>query len=583
MTALIEPYREILEDYYEIYSELLLDYMQSVPTTTYVLTILTICIPPIIALIIYELDEARLRAEQPKGCRKLGLKIESNLLNEFDKKFSEGRPPSTEETSAEWWRLKSLWIYPVKSCKGVELNRGTVIATGMEYDRQFTFAQLKSPIPAQANTPYNERAAHKWEFITQRQFPLLAKVRTEMWVPDQSVDTYTPHDEDVESGGVIIMSFPCQKAGWRGQVAKWGAAVKGTVPEKHFRVPFDPSPVQIEKAGYSFEDMTIWKDTVSALNLELEIPEELRYYLGISNKLGLFRVDNSKLREVHRNAPKREELGYQPVTGFQDAVSFTIISSRSSTNTFSILSILSTWPASGTLSVRCPRSKEPPASPPPDSEPTSSSPAQKPTTKTPGAASRSATTSMMSPAARHAARCPTSTKQPASGTRLNPTRRCGASEPSTQARAPTSAVSACKWSRSRKNPPCASATRSRSSKLAITNTSSNKPVPPPTGRLSLNFSRLAALALRIDTRPFPPRTEPLIIHRANRLAIVQRMRIPPEDKPLGLALHITLLFLSICLCTAWELVDGFVCLYLFFGSRGRPLLYCVRVADEGPL
>lgn len=321
MAALIDQYRKMLDQHYEMYSEKLHHYAQSVSTTTYILTVLIICIPPIIALIFHEIEEARLRAEQPKGCRKLGLKIESNLLNEYDKKFSEGRPPSTEETSAEWWRLKSLWIYPVKSCRGVELNRGTVIATGMEYDRQFTFAQLKSPLPVTPNTLDQKKAAHKWEFITQRQFPLLAKVRTEIWVPDQSVDTYTPHAEDVESGGVIILSFPYQGPGWRGTIAKWGAAVKGTVPEKHFRVPFDPSPVQIERAGYTLEKMTIWKDTVRALNLELEIPEELRYYLGISNKLGLFRVDNSDLREVHRNAPTKEELKYQPVTGFQDAVS----------------------------------------------------------------------------------------------------------------------------------------------------------------------------------------------------------------------------------------------------------------------
>lgn len=157
MTTLIEHYRDLLEDYYDIYSEQLLDQIPVISTQTYVLTILCICIPPIIALIFYEREQARLRAEQPKGCRKLGLKIESNLLNEFDKKFSEGRPPSTEETSAEWWRLKSLWIYPVKSCRGVELNRGTVIATGMEYDRQFTFAQLKSPFPVNANTPDKER------------------------------------------------------------------------------------------------------------------------------------------------------------------------------------------------------------------------------------------------------------------------------------------------------------------------------------------------------------------------------------------------------------------------------------------
>lgn len=321
MDAIMEPYREILQNYYETYSQQLLDQIPVFTTTQYVVAVLTICIPPIIALVFYEREQARLLAEQPKGCRKLGMKIESNLTNEFDKKFSEGRPPSTEETSAEWWRLKSLWIYPVKSCRGVELNRGTVIATGMEYDRQFTFAQLKSPFPVSANTPDKEKAAHKWEFITQRQYPLLAKVRTEMWVPDQSVDSYTPHCEDVESGGVIIVSFPFQEAGWRGVVAKWGAKVKGTIPEKQFRIPFDPTPVQVEKSGYTYEKMTIWKETVEALNVEVEIPEELRYYLGISNKLGLFRIDNSKLREVHRNAPKKAELGYQPVTGFQDAVS----------------------------------------------------------------------------------------------------------------------------------------------------------------------------------------------------------------------------------------------------------------------
>jgi len=195
-----------------------------------------------------------------------------------------------------------------------------VVATGMEYDRQFTFAQLKShPVAVNASTPEKEKAAHKWEYITQRQFPLLAKVRTEMWVPDQSVDTWAPHLEDVESGGVIIMSFPYQEAGWRGKVAQWGAAVKGTVPEKQFRIPFDPSPAQIDKAGYTKEPMTIWKDTVSALNLEIELPEELRYYLGMSNKLGLFRIDNSELRESRRNAPAKETVGHQPVTGFQDA------------------------------------------------------------------------------------------------------------------------------------------------------------------------------------------------------------------------------------------------------------------------
>lgn len=315
----VEHYQRLVQAQYGHYHQQLLAELSKVPTSVFITIMLAICIPPLIALYIYEVDAAKTKAEEPKGCRKMGMKIESNLSNEFDKKFSEGRPPSTEETSAEWWRVKSMWIYPIKSCKGVELNRASIITTGMEYDRQFTFAQLKSPFPVSTDTPEKQKAAHKWEFITQRQFPLLATVRVEMWIPDYSSDTYAAHCDDVESGGVVILSFPHQEAGWRGKLAQWGAAVKGTVPEKHFRVPFNPTPAQVEKAGYKYENMTIWKDTVNALNMELEIPDELRYYLGISNKLGLFRVDNSDLREVHKCAPKADELGYQPVTGFQDS------------------------------------------------------------------------------------------------------------------------------------------------------------------------------------------------------------------------------------------------------------------------
>jgi len=314
--------QQLLNDFPKQYIERLLAQIHPVSTSIFALIVLTICVPPIIALIFAELVAARVRSEQPKGCRKLGLKIESNLSNEFDKKFSLGRPPSTEQTSAEWWRVKSLWIYPVKSCKGVELNRSTILATGMEYDRQFTFAQLKSPFPVGESTPEVEKAPHKWEFITQRQYPQLATVRTEIWVPDQSVEGYSPQTEDVESGGIVILIFPYQSSGWRGKLAQLGAAVKGSVPEKHIRIPFNPTPAQIEKAGYKYENITIWKDRVRALNMELEVPEELRYYLGISNKLGLFRIDNDALREVHRCAPKKEELGWQPVTGFQDAVSY---------------------------------------------------------------------------------------------------------------------------------------------------------------------------------------------------------------------------------------------------------------------
>ncbi|KAJ3560140.1 hypothetical protein NPX13_g9409 [Xylaria arbuscula] len=53
--------------------------------------------------------------------------------------------------------------------------------------------------------------------------------------------------------------------------------------------------------------------------MSTELPRELMLYLGVSNKLGLFRVDPAALREVYRCAPLKDEAGYQPITGFQDA------------------------------------------------------------------------------------------------------------------------------------------------------------------------------------------------------------------------------------------------------------------------
>lgn len=58
-------------------------------------------------------------------------------------------------------------------------------------------------------------------------------------------------------------------------------------------------------------------DMSSAVAGELR---ELEKFLGAKRELALFRVCDSKPREVHRNAPKKEQLGYQSVVGFADAV-----------------------------------------------------------------------------------------------------------------------------------------------------------------------------------------------------------------------------------------------------------------------
>jgi hypothetical protein len=296
---------------YSFYHKQLHELITSVHPSSYIFTILAICFIPIVALILFEFEETRSGIRPPAGCQRIGLVTKSYLDDE-----TQASSVKDMNEPVEAWKLKSIWIYPIKSCRGVELGEGTVLASGMKFDRLFTFAQLRSPFPVAIDASANEKANHKWEFITQRQFPQLAQIKTQIWVEDGSAST-----SNSGMSGVLILSYPYQERGWRGLLSKFVASLRGTVPENHWRIPLNPTATQIKTAGYSLERITIWKDTITALNMEVDIPAELRLFLGASNKLGFFRIDESNLREVHRNAPTKDQLGYQPVTGFQDAVS----------------------------------------------------------------------------------------------------------------------------------------------------------------------------------------------------------------------------------------------------------------------
>ncbi|KAI0388768.1 hypothetical protein F5Y17DRAFT_451656 [Xylariaceae sp. FL0594] len=231
-------------------------------------------------------------------------------------------------------RVQSLHIYPVKSCRGIEVARSRVLPQGLEYDRLFTFAQLKSPFPLSLDSSEAEQTSHRWEFVTQRQFPLLATVEVDLWLPDD--EKWRRHGQSrVAPPAYLVMRFPWREEGRRGKWAafqhKLGRGWRAE-PEKEIVVPLLDFPIpaeEMKKRGYVYEDVKIWKDTVTALNVSAELPEELRLYLGVSNKLGLFRVDPNKLREVFRCAPREKEAGYQPVTGFQDAYSLHMITTDS--------------------------------------------------------------------------------------------------------------------------------------------------------------------------------------------------------------------------------------------------------------
>ena len=254
---------------------------------------------------------------------------QSHLADEYDKRYriqapAEGHLNGSAKTTAV---VKSLWVYPVKSCSGIELDRGSIVATGMEYDRLFCFAQLKSPFPVSLHTPDAEKSKHQWEFITQRKFSSMALIKTELWVPDIRSPTYSLALPEVKSGGVVVIRFPSvSHTGLMGTLSNVWTAMGGKGPERVVHIPLNPTAQQIEENDYELEEMKIWKDTPQCLNMGTTIAprsqlflEELQALMGCTNPLALFRIASEHPREVYRCAPRKEMLGWQPKVAFGDA------------------------------------------------------------------------------------------------------------------------------------------------------------------------------------------------------------------------------------------------------------------------
>lgn len=221
-------------------------------------------------------------------------------------------------------KVQSLYIYPVKSCRGIELARSKVLPTGLEYDRLYTFALPREPsLQTEKPGPGETNADVLWEIQTLRQLPLLANVKVDLWLPDA---TKTSRQLGKVEDAFLVLRFPWKDGGLPGLLqwvtAKLSRGLKG-VPEKEFMLPLDfPSPGEINRRGYEYANVKVWKDVTCALNLKSELPRELTQYLGVKRPLGIFRMDPAKQRKVFRCAPPKDLVGYQPVIDFHDAVSY---------------------------------------------------------------------------------------------------------------------------------------------------------------------------------------------------------------------------------------------------------------------
>jgi uncharacterized protein YcbX len=236
--------------------------------------------------------------------------------------------------------IQTLFIYPIKSCRGIELTRSRVLPSGLEFDRLFTFAQKQSEMSQDEDDETNTT----WTFITQRQKPLLANVRVDLWQPVASRSSSSSSWPERRLGGVIVVTFPCTEKGTLRNLARWvrTKATRGirASMERSFMLPIDfPSAEDIVAKGYKYGNVKVWSETVSALNLARDVPPELGNYLGVKGHLGLFMMDPSRQREVFDNAPTKEVAGYQPVVDFQDSVSLTSFSANLTTLDVNMLSI----------------------------------------------------------------------------------------------------------------------------------------------------------------------------------------------------------------------------------------------------
>jgi hypothetical protein len=153
--------------------------LEATPKTIFYTIVVTLS--PFILMALFALSQQDRASPPPAGCRKLGIKGRGNFEDQYSKKYAKGGDATKEKP----WTVKALFIYPLKSAGPVELDKSEVLRAGLKYDRQFTLAQYVTSMPG-----LDGQVTSEWQFCSQRKFPRLAKVETEIWVPDPSAPGY---------------------------------------------------------------------------------------------------------------------------------------------------------------------------------------------------------------------------------------------------------------------------------------------------------------------------------------------------------------------------------------------------------
>lgn len=263
------------------------------------------------ALISIHLEEAKHNVSPPAGFKKLGRKGRSNLADEYGSS-SQGLEQGTGKDGTPNWKVKALYIFPVKSCAPLEVDEADVCPTGLLWDREFSFAELL--VPETKADATEEEKKPSWRFRTQRTpgYENLALVTTDLWFPPDRIGA-SPSEK---VGAVMIIRYPHVYRGQFKSIQTFLQQIYLIPKYRSFSVPLDPP----KSDEFPYKDVIIWKDKPNWYDYSRYVaPDFPSFVTSTSNPFALFRADPSRYREVMRCAPPKEEIGYQSVIGFQDA------------------------------------------------------------------------------------------------------------------------------------------------------------------------------------------------------------------------------------------------------------------------
>ncbi|KAK6529306.1 hypothetical protein TWF281_008483 [Arthrobotrys megalospora] len=203
----------------------------------------------------------------------------SNISDEFQY--------SKDQKSGQDFRVKSLWIYPVKGCRGIEVASSKICHTGLQYDRQLMFASCSPGTEA-------------WVFASQRGFPKMALIHTSI---DPAKNTLT-------------ISYPAKPH-------FPASLVYGNKFRKSFTIPLNANILPESKlAKYPVKKVEIWKEESVGYDLSMHIPQELKDVIFTKNyskvDIGLFAVVDGRNRGIKHMGPPVEVLGRPNTIGFAD-------------------------------------------------------------------------------------------------------------------------------------------------------------------------------------------------------------------------------------------------------------------------